>query len=126
MFDYFEMAQIATQQIKDFGKVVTLWKLEIEPADPNRPWEGATVQSRKEPLEVFAVFVGKNKSAFGRMLIRDELLNRVDQVALIAPVQEGLTDYNLLADAGTYWTIDFIETLKPADITLLHTVGLKK
>jgi hypothetical protein len=64
----------------------------------------------------------------GKYGIDDELLKRVEQVALVAGLTSALDLglFHQIVDKSTVWKIDWIRTLAPADTTVLYAIGVKR
>lgn len=128
MADHTEFVVLAQELILEEGRLVTFQKLGAGPADANKPWKGAgapTVVS--QVASVPAVFVPATGSDLGRMVTDEELLKRVEQVALVAPVQEGFDSFHRILDTDSQlWKIEWMQVLKPASQTILYVVGVKR
>lgn len=107
------------------GRTVTFIELATEgpiayqgPDDPRNP--------PKRSLAVRACFVEPDSlQRLGLTTKLEELIQRSDRIFL-APGAEVLDDYNEVIDEGQYYSITGMETLRPANTTLLHFVGLKR
>lgn len=124
-------ADSAALKVAAKGRSVTFIKLETTPADSDKPWRGAA-DPRTTPadsLSTSAVFVPlSSASNLGLSTKSEELVKRTRQVAIVAlgsESTEDLEDYQELIDSdGSRWRITFIETLKPADVRIMHFVGV--
>lgn len=62
------------------------------------------------------------------MGISEQLLSRVEQVALVAADNSGF-DYAAATsalDSGVRWRVDWVQTLRPGGTTLLYAMGMKR
>lgn len=123
--DYVKLAGTAQRLIAKTGRVVTLQRLSSEPANEDKPWKGPGAPTVEQEKEVRATFVPAS-GGLGRDLVDEELLKRVEQVALIAPSDVDLEVFNLVKDGESKWKIEWIQTLRPADQVLLYVFGVKR
>ncbi len=123
--DYVKLAATAQRLIDKTGRVVKLQRLSSEPADPDKPWKGPGQPEVAQEKELKATFVPAG-GGLGRDLVDEELLKRVEQVALIAPSDVDLEVFNLVLDGGSKWKVEWIQTLKPAEQVLLYVFGVKR
>lgn len=128
MADYVKLAATATRLIKANGRLITLQKLSATPADATKPWNGPAAPTvAVQVTNVGAVFVPPGGSGLGRSVVDDELIKRCDQIALVAPVEEGLETMSRILDTdGQTWKIEWVQVLKPAAKTLLYVIGVKR
>ena len=138
MVDFTALARTAQRLIANTpGRQVTFKRLDRTPADPQRPWRGATdSRANPETSSQIAVFVPASAAAaaglLGRRTENDGLIARTAQVALVAPGPDSTDDlstFDAINDQdGLEWKITFVETLSPSDINIkvLYTVGLAR
>lgn len=128
MADHSKFAATATRLISKHGRFITMQTLSATAADPTKPWKGAgTPTVASQVANVPAVFVPSYGSDLGRTVVSEELLKRVEQIALVAPLQEGLETMHLIIDTdGQVWKIDWAQVLKPADKTVLYVIGVTR
>lgn len=130
--DYTEFVTLAKDLVKENGREVTLQRLSATPADSTKSWKGAgaptVVQSVANVPAVFIPSIGFASSGFefGRRVMDDNLLKRVEQVALIAQQVVNIEQFSTILDSSVSWKIEWIETLKPANDVLLYLVGVKR
>ncbi len=127
MADHGKFAALATRLITKNGRLITMQRLSSTAADPNKPWNGPGAPTVASAVpNVPAVFVPPG-GGLGRDIVTEDLLQRVEQVALIAPLQEGLETMHRIIDTdGQAWKIDWVQVLKPADKTVLYVVGVTR
>lgn len=127
MADYTKFVKLATRLITAKGRSITLQRLSDSVADPDKPWLGNGEPTITAEVTAPAVFVPHMGSDLGMVVANPELLSTVDQVALVAPVQEGLELMNQILDTdGQVWRIEWVQVLKPAEQTVLYVVGVKR
>lgn len=127
-FDYARLAVKAKAQLLDKGRLVTLQKLGNDATDDYKPWAGSNNRVVvKEVLNVPAAFVPAAGRDLGQYSIDDELLKRVEFLVMLSPISDDLAEMHLLVDNdGVSYKIDWMQTLKPANVILLFYAGIKK
>lgn len=126
-FDYARLALKAKAQLLDKGRLVTLQKLGNNPVDDYKPWAGGNNRFVvKEVQNVAAAFVPAAGRDLGEYSIDSELLKRVEFLVMLSPVSDDLAEMHLLVDNGVTYKIDWMQTLRPANVTLLFYAGIKK
>lgn len=123
--DYVKLAGTAQRLIDKTGRLVQVQRLDKTPADGDKPWKGAGTPTVAQEKELKATFVPAS-GGLGRDLVDEELLKRVEQVALVAPTDVNLEDFNLFVDGGSKWRVEWVQVLKPADLVLLYIFGVKR
>lgn len=127
-FDYASVAADAAALVADFGKAVTLRRLDTTPPDPSKPWRGP-VDPRATPaeeLEVNAVFV--EPSSLQTLGVNAQLvdwLKRAQQIAIVASTLD-LSGFSELVDGSDVWRVVGVSTLNPGGTRLLHFVGVAR
>ena len=124
--DYTEFALLAQTLIAENGRAVKIQKLDSAAAYPDKPWKGAGVPTVTTERELPAVFVPASGSGLGRDIVNEELLSRVEQVALIAPTDINLSGFTVILDDGVRWSIDWVQELRPGPLTVLYVFGVKR
>lgn len=123
---YDEMYAVAIELIAEFGRDVTLVRLD-RASDTQRPWElPATVA--QETLTLKAAFV--NPATLERLGFRATFtaeLQSAVEVAII-PSKENLLRFNQLQDSldGQLWRITAIDRMAPGNTPLLWFVGVTR
>ena len=128
-FDYGPIVTVAQDLIKDFGREVTFINQNETPADATKPWQGPTAArtAPKSTLKAEAVFVQPDSaSKLGRTSISEDLIKRSDQIMIVPAGTTDLIDFQEVLDGTVYWKIVGIETLRPADTTILYFVGVAR
>ena len=124
--DYTEFSQLAQELIAENGRDVTLQKLDATATDASKPWKGAGAPTVAQSKAVPAVFVPASGSGLGRDIVKEELLDRVEQVALVAPTDVSLEGFHIILDDGVRWNIDWAQVLKPGPTVVLYVFGVKR
>lgn len=122
--NYTRALALAVRLIEKNGREVTFQTLSATPVDADKPWNGPaepTVSASKKSKAVFLAHTGSIE--LGKMFVDNELLKRVDEVALVAG-SVVISDYHRVLDESKLWRIDWIRELKPASTTVLYAVGL--
>lgn len=126
--DYAPILAEAQQLIRDTGRLTTFERLSAAPADPARPWRGPAAPAVANSVSAMATFVPAQGADLGRMGISEQLLARVEQVALVAPDPSGF-DFaaaTSATDSSVRWRVDWVQTLRPGGTTLLYAMGMKR
>ncbi len=125
LVDYTELVTVARSLIEGTGRQVTFQKLSTSPIDPSKPWNGPGVPTVQSSAVLFATFVPAGGGGFGREFVSEEMLRRVDQVCLVAPNSNNMSEFNTVIDTAT-WGIEWVHELKPGSTTLLWAIGVKQ
>jgi hypothetical protein len=127
-FDYSAVAATALDLVGQFGRSVTLRRLNSTPPDPAKPWRGPVdPRATATTLAVSAVFV--EPSSLQTLGLNAELVDWVahcEQVAIVAGPDD-LRDYSELLDSdASVWRVVGVSALKPAETRLLSYVGVAR
>jgi hypothetical protein len=129
LFDYTPISNTALSLINKFGRSITLVDFNSSTNDQTKPWRGSS-ETRSSPdrvIELDAVFVEPSQaSRLGLSTNVDDLLKRSIQIAMVATNQDLLGYQELLESDGTRWKIIKLETLRPADLTILYYIWVSK
>lgn len=127
MTEYTSAIATATRLVDKKGRSVTVQKLNVSASDPSKPWQGQNTQTVDASEPARAVFVPPSGSGFGRDLISEDNIKRVEQVALIAQTPNDIQDYDAILDTdGSLWSVVFVQVLKPGDEIVLYAFGVKR
>lgn len=126
--DYAPILADAQQLIADTGRLTTFEILSATPADPAKPWRGPAAPAVANSRATMATFVPAQGADLGRMGISEQLLARVEQVALVAGDASGFNYEGATSatDSGVRWRIDWVQTLRPGGTSLLYAMGMKR
>lgn len=126
--DMNKMAATALRLVNKNGRGIILQRLDQAP-NPAQPWKGPANPSPEFlRLPVRAVVVSAG-SLLGARMVSDDLLRRVEKVAIVAPgpdMQDDLKVYGQVIDETVTWSAEWVEELKPADVRMLYYFGLKR
>jgi hypothetical protein len=128
-FNYAELAATALELVTEFGKVVSLRRLDTTPPDADMPWRGP-VNPRATPaatLSVPATMVEPSSlQTLGVNVTLIDWLPRAQQIAIIADTGD-LSAFNELVDTdSSVWRVVGVSALNPGGTRLLHYVGLSR
>lgn len=124
--DYTEFVELAQELIAENGRQIKIQKLDATAADTSKPWKGPGTPTVDTEKSLPAVFVPASGSSLGRDIVKEELLDRVEQVALVAPTDVSLEDFHVILDDGVRWNIDWAQALKPGPMVVLYVFGVKR
>lgn len=124
--DYVALAQTALELIKANGRQVTFRQLVDTPADSNKPWRGAADPTAGGTTEAAWCVAVPPSSAnqLGMSTTDNDLVKRSEQILIVAPGLNDLADFEEVIDGTVTYRITGVETLRPADVTLLYFVGV--
>lgn len=127
-FDYSEVAATAQELVTEFGKAVTLRRLNATPPNPAEPWlPPVDPRVGAATLAVSAVFVEpsslQNLGGPNAQLV--DWLKRAQQIAIIAHPDD-LSSFSELVDGADVWRVVGVSTLNPGGTRLLHYVGVSR
>jgi hypothetical protein len=128
-FDYAPAIALATTQIADKGRSVTLRRLNVTPPDSAVPWRGA-VDPRAVPdatLTVSAAFLQpSSQQRLGISAVLEDFVPRSMAICMVAHADD-LKDYHeLLEGNGTTWRIATYEQLGPGPARIIHYLGVAR
>jgi hypothetical protein len=129
--DFVKLAATANKLVAKNGRSVVFNKLGKTPADPAFPWEGPA--DPRSPIQATVTARGSfvepdNASRLGFDAQTSELVKQSQQIMIVGQPTTGetLEDFDEVVDGAETWKITLVTKLKPADVTLLYFVGLKK
>lgn len=128
--DYSEIVLTVQELIADAGRQIKIQRFSSVSADPEAPWLGVELNEEDsavaEEYELSAVFVPASGGSLGMEFIREGLFDRVEQVALIPPINNPIDGFHTIIDNDVTWKIEWMEVLKPGPVILLYAIGLKR
>jgi len=131
MVDYVRLAATANRLIEKNGRSIQFVRLNEDPADPTKPWNGPAAGGEGN-LDLFGVFVPPNTvrqfglTALGEGTEFQDLLTMSEQVIITAQAENDLRLYTEVVDRSQRWGIIGLQVLRPADVTLLAFVGVRR
>lgn len=139
MADHTEFLELAIELIEEEGREVTFGTLAGSTPDSDRPWKGgaASPALAAQTFTQYAVFLPDGTEGvlggggFGKSFMVDDLLKNAEQILLTYPAQgAGAEDFGkvttVVDDDGLRWTITGMKELKPANLTVLYAMGVKR
>jgi hypothetical protein len=127
--NYDEFVVLANELLFESGTLVTLQQFGTLADDPTKPWKGSEqtdlAMEYKNVSAVFVPIIGKD---LGIVVNDKELLKRTKQVAIVAPIAEGLEDkITKIKDlSGVTWKVVWAQCLRPAEQTILYYFGVER
>lgn len=122
--DWTPIVQFAKDMLATYGRGVTVGQYAKGPADSNRRWAGAGAPTVLSTVSANACFVPPIRDEFGRSIATDDMLARVDEIALIGQTNPDIEKYNFILDDGVKYSVDWAWTLKPGSAILLYAFGV--
>lgn len=122
MPNYVKLAETAVRLVRGAGRQVTFVRDSHETV-AGKPWEVEEEDPVETPLYAASVEVGY-ATKLGLIVEDDDLLKKLKKVYVVEPTTEVLESYDRVADEDGDWKIGFVSTLRPAEVTLLHFVGV--
>lgn len=125
MADHQKFLALATRLIKKHGRLVAFNKL-AEGGDPDRPW--GDNEMPPVPLGSYmGCMVPFRGNDFGSSWADFDLSKVADNILLVAGVPGvELADAEILIDGGKDFKIEWVQVLKPADLTILYAFGVNR
>ena len=142
MVDFVRASATAKRLIEKNGRVVSLFKLNREADDSTKPWRGSTrrpnIAQGGGGIAVKMAFVPPRGTGLGKNIERDPATGALsvlfDEVGLLASdsipapftpkdVEEADT---VIDDDDSVWRIVVREHLRPADKSVMFSLGLKR
>lgn len=130
-FDYTDVLATAKELTEEFGRAITVQRLDTTPADNAKPWRGpadptATVDGE---VSLFGVSVPPDSLIrLGLEVQSPELVQRSKLIFIAAPddADTDISAFNHLVDYdGQSYRVTVIHTLRPAEVQLLHFIGVE-
>lgn len=110
---------LATKLIQKNGRAAKLRKLQTATG-----WKDANEFDTASDRDVIGCFIPAS-GGIGADLVTEDLIARVSQVVLVAPVDIDLRSHNVVIDGSYSWKVEWVQVLQPAEKPLLYVIGLK-
>lgn len=110
---------LATKLIHKNGRATKIRKLLTSTG-----WKDANDFDLAADRDVIGCFIPAS-GGIGADLVTEDLIARVSQVVLVAPVDIDLRLHNVVIDGSYSWKIEWVQVLQPAEKPLLYVIGLK-
>lgn len=129
--DYVKLAAKAKTLVTQSGRTITLVKVNETPADPSRPWNGPApagevtvnvpgIQLLPNAVRIFGLSALGDANEFQGLVTYSEL------VYVVFAGEEDLSEFTYVRDGGVDYQIEATQELKPADVTLLGYIGVRR
>lgn len=129
--NYEKLVQKARKLITDNGRTITLVRQNEIASDPAKPWNGS-LSAPDTLLEVPALQLLPNAvrvfglSALGDASRLDGLLSLSEYVYVLFQGEVDLHQFTFVRDGGIDFHIEATQALKPANVTMLGFIGVKR
>jgi len=129
--DYGKLAEKARKLITDNGRTITLVRQNETPIDATKPWNGS-VASPETTVVVPAMQLLPNAvrvfglSALGDASKLDGLISVSEYVYVLFQGEVDLHQFTFVRDGGIDFNIEATQALKPANVTLLGFIGVRR
>lgn len=128
--DYAALLATAKRLIRANGRQITLVQLGTATPDASKPWLGNEPATEVATTVISAVAVpASQSSSLGFRAEQIDLLKDVSEVMVVEPGEDTpdtLDSYHLVRQGAADYRIAFVERLRPADVTLLYFIGVKR
>ena len=130
-FDYASLKLTVDDLMTEFGRSITLRRIDRTAADSAQPWNGPANPGTPVDLALDAVFVPPNTvrqfglTSLGEGTETIDLLRFSEQIAIVAQ-DEDLRGYDTLIDGSTNWGIVGYQVLRPGDVYMLGFLGVRR
>jgi hypothetical protein len=130
MVDYVKLAATAERLVRQSGRLITFVKKDRTPADPSKPWNGSV--DGEDLLDLSGVFVTPNQvrifglSALGDGVGFQDMVAFSEQLIITFPGENNLREYQTIRDGDVNWNVTAYQFLKPADVSLLAFIGVRR
>jgi len=129
--DYSAKADAVYSKLLAKGRAAVIIKLGVAPADPDKPWRGATDPRNPVTAQHDVSIVMVSPSAALGFMSKDSNLFKTSQAWYLmgAPssVTDDLTKFNELVDGGVHRSIVGMEKLQPGEGSpIIYIVGVEK
>lgn len=131
MVDYVRLQATAQRLIEKNGRQIQFVRLNENASNTNRPWKGPPTGG-ETTLDLRGVFVPPNTvrqfglTALGEGTEVDDLVTMSEQIIITAQGDNDLRIYTEVVDRSERWGIIGLQVLRPADVTLLAFVGVRR
>lgn len=134
-YDYTRVRDTAERLVKRFGRTVTLVRPTEIKDDHDRPWKGPSVNSDVNPdtkLQVPAIQLLPNQvrifglSAIGESHMLDGLVSKSEYVYIIFQGEVDIRQFTFVEDRAVTYQIEATQSLRPANVTLLGYIGVRR
>ena len=134
--DYVKLLVKVNKLIVKNGRSVTFWREGRADIDPSKPWKGPMQEidggDSKVTFVTKGVFVPPNTvrefgiTSLGEGTLVDSMISMSQEIVIIAGTEIDLKQFKMLTDGPRDWGIRAIQVLRPADISVLAFVGVRR
>lgn len=118
-----EWVALAKEMIGDAAREVQFLSISKTPADPNKPWQPQGTVENVVPGNAVFVPIG---SGLGTNFATEDMLKRVDLVAIVEPKINVVASHKVKDDTGKIYKVEWVQELRPGETKILSYVGLKE
>lgn len=129
--NYAKLAAKAQQLVTQSGRTVSLIRKNETPIDNAKPWNGShaapetalvvpAIQLLPNAVRIFGL------AALGDANRLDGLISLSEYVYIVFAGENDLHQYTQVLDEGVYFNIEATQSLRPAEITLLGYIGVRR
>lgn len=123
--DFVRMAALAKKLIEANGRTVTFVQL-AAPTDPAKPWR-ADAPVVAASVTQKAAFVSLSSRHLGIELTQEQLNSRANELVLAGAAPSlDLLHVNQIIDGTETFSIEWVQTVKPADTAVFYAYGIKR
>jgi hypothetical protein len=124
---YDKFVTLAKRLITQYGRVATFDMLSAGPIDIGKPWRGPGDPMVTATVDTRAVFVSTSTNVLGKSWVQADLLARVSDVCLVAPVPGyDLRNTNRITSQGVSYIVEWAQELNPGIQPVLFYFGVKR
>lgn len=134
-YDYTKVRNTAERLVNRFGRRVTLVRPTEVKENTNRPWKGPSTDADENPeftFEVPCIQLLPNQvrifglAALGESQMLDGLISMSEYVYVVFQGETDLRQFTFVRDGGVDYQIEATQALRPANITLLGYIGVRR
>lgn len=132
MVDFTRLAATAKRLVDANGRSITLNKLEADVPDAAKPWRGAAAPAATPEATITLSGVAVSPVGavnLGIAAAEDDFIKRATEIFIAAPGSTPIADlkqFQQLVDGSDTFAINEVRELRPADLTLLYYISVRK
>lgn len=127
MANHQKFLALATRLIKKHGRTIGFKKLAEGANNPDRPWGS---NSNAAPIilgNYMGCMVPFKGNDFGREWADFDMTKYADNILLVAGVPGvNLEESHFVIDGGKDFKVEWVQVLRPADLTILYAFGVNR
>ena len=131
-YNYIRARNKAQELITRFGRQITLVRPTQIKQNPDRPWKGPDQTVPPQILVIPGIQLLPNQvrvfqlSALGEASMLEGAILVSELVYIVFQGETDIRDFSFVEDNGVKYHINATQALKPADITLLGYIGVRR